>query len=106
MELSNKEREYRNKIIAENHFKKDMQRYLDYYVAENNAHSINITYKYIYLHYGLLHSIMVKYSINKLSNAMRDAGTSCLKAANSFQNLTAALSKFNCSKFNCSAIKR
>ena len=92
MKLSNKEREYRSKIIAENHFKKDMQRYLDFYVAENNAHSINLTYKYIYLHYGLLHSILTKYNLGKLSKAMSNVGLSCAKAANAFKNLTTTLS--------------
>ena len=48
MYLSKKEREYRSKIIAENHLKKDAQRYVDFYVAENNAHSINLTYKRLY----------------------------------------------------------
>lgn len=92
MRLSNKERKYRSKIIAENHFKKDMQRYLDFYVAKNNAHSINLTYKYIYLHYGLLHSIMVKYNLSRLGNAMSNVGLSCAKAANAFKNLTTTLS--------------
>lgn len=91
MRLSNKERDYRNKIIAENHFKKDEQRYLDFWVAENKAHSINLTYKYIYFNYGLLHSILVKYNLNKLNKAMIDIGTSCAKAANAFQKLNASL---------------
>lgn len=91
MKLSNKERKYRSKIIAENHFKKDEQRYLDFWIAENRAYSINLTYKYIYFNYGLLHSFLVKYNLSKLSKAMIDMGTSCAKAANAFQSLTASL---------------
>lgn len=91
--ITAKEREYRSKIIAENHFKKDMQRYLDYYVEENNAHSINLTYKYIYLHYGLLHHIRLKYGLNKMSNALKDVGTSCVKVANTFKQAMATFNK-------------
>lgn len=103
--MTTKERIYRSKIIAENHFKKDMQRYLDFYVAENNAHSINLTYKYIYLNYGLLHSILVKYNLSKLSNAMRSIGASCTKAANEFQKLTASLSQYTKSNKHIRVIK-
>ena len=86
-----KEREYRSKIIAENHLKKDAQRYIDFYVAENNAHSINLTYKYIYLNCGLLHHILVKYNFNKLGGAMKSIGTSCSQAASALKRLTASL---------------
>ena len=96
--ITAKERIYRSKIIAENHFKKYMQRYLDFYVAENKDHSINLTYKYIYLHYSLLRHIELKYGLNKIGNALRDVGVSCMKAASSFQNLKTALSKFNCTQ--------
>ena len=92
MQLSSKERKYRSKIIAENHLKEDAQRYIDFYVSENNAHSINLTYKHLYFNYGLLHSILVKYNLNKLGNAIKDIGTTCVKAANAFQSLTASLS--------------
>ena len=87
-----KERKYRNKIISENHLKKDAQRYIDFYVAENSIHSINLTYKRLYFEYGLLHSALVKYNLSKLGNAIKDIGTSCIKAANAFQSLTASLS--------------
>lgn len=93
MQLSSKEREYRYKIIAENHFKKDAQRYIDFYVTENKSHSINITYKYIYSNCGLLHHIMIKYNLNKIGNAIRDMGASCVKATNAFRNLASSLSK-------------
>lgn len=91
MQLSNKEQKYRSKIIAENHLKRDAQRYIDFYVAENNAHSINLTYKYLYFNYGLLHSILVKYNLSKLNNAMKNIGSSCEQAANAFQKLSASL---------------
>lgn len=89
--LSNKERKYRNKIIAENHLKKDAQRYIDFYVAENKTHKINLTYKRLYFEYGLLHSILVRYNLSKLSYAMKDLGTSCVKASNSITVLSASL---------------
>lgn len=94
-QLSNKERIYRYKIIAENHFKKDEQRYLDFYVAENKAHSINLTYKQLYFEYGLLRSMLVKYGFSKLGNALKNVGISCTQATSAFKNLTASLSKFN-----------
>lgn len=86
MSLSSKEREYRYKIIAENHFKKDEQRYLDQHIKNES-----LTYKKIYLNYGLLHSMIVRYKLNKLSNAMKDLGTSCAKATSAFQKLTTSL---------------
>ena len=89
--MTTKEREYRSKIIAENHLKKDVQRYIDFYVAENNNHSINLTYKHLYFNYGLLHSILVKYNLNKLNNAIKNMGTSCVKAANALQGLASSL---------------
>lgn len=89
--LSKREREYRCKIIAENHLKKDAQKYIDFYVLENKVHSINLTYKYLYFNYGLLHSILVKYNLSKLNNAMKNIGSSCEQAANAFQKLSANL---------------
>lgn len=90
-QLSKKEREYKYKIIAENHLKKDAQRYIDFYVTKNNAHSINLTYKHLYFNYGLLHSILVKYNFSKLSYAIKGLGTSCCKATNAFQRLSVSL---------------
>ncbi len=86
MQLSNKEREYRYKIIAENHLKKDGQKYLDQYVKRKL-----LTYKTLYLNYGFLHSMLAQYSLSKLSKVMKGLGESCAKAANSFQVLTASL---------------
>lgn len=84
--LSNKECKYRSKIIAENHLKKDGQQYLDQYVKRKS-----LTYKTLYLNYGFLHSMLAAYGLSKLSNAMKDFGESCAKAANSMQVLTASL---------------
>ena len=84
-QLSNKEQEYRNKIIAENHLKKDAQKYIDFYVAENNAYSINLTYKRLYFDYGLLHSALIKYNFSKLNNALKNMGESCVKAGKALQ---------------------
>ena len=95
MKLSNKEQKYRSKIISENHLKKDIQKYLDFYVSENKAHSINLTYKRLYFEHGLLRSVLVKYGFSKLSNALKDVGISCTQATSAFKNLTASLSKFN-----------
>lgn len=84
-QLSNKERKYRNKIIAENHLKKDVQKYIDFYIAENNAHLINLTYKRLYSDYGLLHSILIKYNFSKLNNAIKNMGEACVKAGKALQ---------------------
>ena len=94
-QLSNKERKYRNKIIAENHFKKDMQRYLDFWVAENRIHSINLTYKYIYFNYGLLHSFLVKYNLGKLSKAMKDVGCAAKEVGNTLSNALKVFNEFS-----------
>ena len=85
--MSNKEREYRYKIIAENHLKKDGQKYLDQYVRNES-----LTYKTLYSNDDLLHSMILRYNFNKLGNAIKHIGTSCIKAANAFQSLTASLS--------------
>lgn len=94
-QLSNKERKYRNKIIAENHLKKDAQKYIDFYVAENNAHLINLTYKRLYSDYGLLHSILVKYNFSKLNDAIKNVGFAAKKVANSLSNALSAFSAFS-----------
>ena len=89
-QLSNKESKYRNKIIAENHLKKECQIYLDNYVKTQS-----LTYKHLYLNYGLLYGILVKYSFSKLSGAMKNVGASCVNAANAFQKLAASLVSFD-----------
>ena len=93
--LSNKEREYRSKIIAENHLKKDAQKYLDFYVEENNSHSIKLTYKHLYFEYGLLHSILVKYNFSKLNNAIKNVGFAAKKVANSLSKALSTFSAFS-----------
>ena len=92
--MTTKEREYRCKIIAENHLRKDAQRYIDFYITENRSHSINLTYKRLYLDDGLLHSILTKYNLSKLSNALKDVGASCVKVANTFKQAMATFNKF------------
>lgn len=84
--LSNKEQKYRYKIIAENHLKKDGQRYLDQCVKQPL-----ITYKKLYLSHSLLHSMLIRYSFNKLALAMQGIGMSCAEATNSLQMLSASL---------------
>ena len=84
--ISNKERKYRNKIIAENHLKKDAQKYLDNYVASKN-HS----YKELYLGYVLVNSMLVQYSFDKLGNAMKTLGTSAKQMSDAFRILSVDL---------------
>lgn len=86
MKLSSKEREYRSKIIAENHFKKDTQRYLDKYVK-----SEMLTYKKIYLNRNLICNMLVRYSFSKLGNAIKDVGMSCAQSTIAFQKLKESL---------------
>lgn len=82
MQLSNKERKYRNKVMCENHFKKDIQKYIDSYIVTEND-----TYKNLYLNYSLLQKVLVLYNFSKLTVAMKDFATSCSKATNAFKNL-------------------
>ena len=86
MQLSSKERKYRNKIIAENHLKKEAQRYLDQYIK-----SKSLTYKSLYLNYGFLHSMLTQYSLNKLGNAMKNIGSSLQKATKAMMSLSTTL---------------
>ena len=81
--LSKNESKYRIKIIAENHLRKDGQKYLDQYV-KNRLH----TYKKIYLDYGLRRSMLAQYHLSKFSNAMQRLGASCAKATESIQALS------------------
>lgn len=84
--LSNNECKYRSKIIAENHLKKDGQRYLDQYVKRKS-----LTYKTLYLNYGLLHSMLTQYKLSKLGNVIKGFGESYAKVVNSLQVLAASL---------------
>lgn len=84
--LSNNECKYRSKIIAENHLKKDGQQYLDQYVKRTS-----LTYKTLYLNYGFLYGMLIKYNLSKLGNAITGFGKSCAKVANSIQVLAASV---------------
>lgn len=90
-QLSNKEREYRSKIIAENHLNKKAQKYLDKYKS-----SKNLTYKEIYMSYALLSDIAFRLyfvNINKLNEAVRNFGTTIEQATSGFKNLANALNQ-------------
>lgn len=87
MQLSNKERKYRNKIMCENHLKKDAQKYIDSYVAENN------TYKNLYLNSSLLHDILLLYRLSKVGDALKDFGMSCAQATNAVRKFATSLDK-------------
>ena len=67
--LSNKERTYKNKIIAEYHIKKDGQNFIDNYLQNKS-----LTYKEVYSNNSLLHSILMQYNFSKLSQAMKSVG--------------------------------
>ena len=83
MKLSNKEGKYRSKIIAENHLKKDGQRYLDQYIKNKS-----LKYKTLYVNYEALHVMLAGCGLYKLRNAMKDVGTSFVKSANAFQRFS------------------
>ena len=86
MQLSKKEYKYRCKIIAENHLKKDGQRYLDQYIQRKL-----LTYKIIYTNHEALRALLFGYRLNKVSKVAADIGKSIIKTANTFQNFTATL---------------
>lgn len=86
-QLSKRESKYRSKIIAENHLKKDGQKYLDKYVKDEL-----LTYKKIYLSHKSLQSMLTKYNLSNLCVAMRGVGTSFTRTANALQQLAIALS--------------
>lgn len=99
-QLSRKEQKYRSKIIAENHLKKDGQRYLDQYVT-----SKLLTYKALYLDYGLRRSMLAQYSLSKFSDVMKHLGTSCTQATSSLQTLSASLTPLGDYE-KCNRLKR
>ena len=100
MQLSNKERKYRCKIIAENHLKKDVQRHLDQYIKMKS-----LTYKKLYLNSNLLHSMLVQYSLIKLSHATKNLATSCVRATNSLKTLSASFASLG-EYEKCKQLKR
>lgn len=80
-QLSKKEYKYRCKIIAENHLKKELQKYLDSYVD-----SKWLTYKDVYLNKVVLLRIKSAYNFQSASKAMWKAGVSAKEASKAFQN--------------------
>lgn len=83
--LSKKEYKYRSKIIAENHLKKDMQKYLDKYIK-----SKSLTYKYVYVNSI---NIRAQYRFHKIGNTMKNISSSFEKVANSFKTFNASIEK-------------
>ena len=64
-QLSKREYKYRCKIIAENHLKKELQKYLDSYVD-----SQWLTYKDVYLNKVVLLHIKAAYNFQSASKSM------------------------------------
>lgn len=84
--LSKRESKYRYKIIYENHLKKDMQKYLDEYIT-----SKSLTYKYFYLSNI---NILAQYRFDKISNTIKNIGSSFIEAANSFKAFSATIENY------------
>ena len=84
--LSKREYKYRCKIIAENHLKKELQKYLDSYVD-----SKWLTYKDIYLNKVVLLRIKAAYNFQSASKAMWEIGISAKQASDAFQNFAQAI---------------
>ncbi len=80
-QLSKREYKYRCKIIAENHLKKELQKYLDSYVD-----SKWLTYKDVYLNKVVLLRIKAAHNFQSASKAMWKAGISAKEASEAFQN--------------------
>ena len=81
-QLSNRESKYRCKIIAENHLKKELQKYLDSYVD-----SRWLTYKDVYLNKLVLLRIKAAYNFQLASKAICKVGVSAKQASNNLQHL-------------------
>lgn len=82
-QLSKREYKYRCKIIAENHLKKDYQKYLDDQVQVKD-----ITYKVLYFDPMRLQSILSVVAFRKCSDAIRRMSVSTKQASDAFQNFT------------------
>ena len=80
-QLSKREYKYRCKIIAENHLKKELQKYLDSYVD-----SKWLTYKDVYLNKVVLLRIKAAYNFQSASKAMWKMGISAKEASDAFNN--------------------
>ena len=85
-QLSKREYKYRCKIIAENHLKKDCQKYLDSYIAEKG-----VTYKDIYLEELTRLSWLTAYRFNQFGKAVYKAGISTSQFIDTMQNFTQAI---------------
>ena len=85
-QLSKREYKYRCKIIAENHLKKDYQKYLDSHVD-----SMWFTYKDVYLNKVVLLRIKAAHNLQSASKAMRKAGISAKQASDAFNNFAQTL---------------
>lgn len=88
-QLSKREYKYRCKIIAENHLKKDLQKYLDSYVG-----SKWLTYKDVYLNKVVLLRIKAAYNFQTTSKAMWKVGISAKEASEAFQNFAQTLKPY------------
>ncbi len=85
-QLSKREYKYRCKIIAENHLKKELQKYLDSYVD-----SKWLTYKDVYLNKVVLLRIKAAYNFQSASKAMCKAGVSAKQASDNFQHFACVI---------------
>ncbi len=85
-QFSKREYKYRCKIIAENHLKKELQKYLDSYVD-----SKWLTYKDVYLNKVVLLRIKAAYNFQSASKAMWKSGISAKQASDAFQNFAQAI---------------
>lgn len=82
-QLSKREYKYRCKIIAENHLKKDYQKYLDEQIKTKH-----ITYKDLYFDRMRLSSILSVVAFRKCSDAIRKMGASAKRVSDAFNNFS------------------
>ena len=85
-QLSKREYKYRCKIIAENHLKKECQKYLDDYITEKG-----ITYKDAYSDEITRFSWLTAYRFNQFGKAVYKAGISTSQFIDTMQNFTWAI---------------
>lgn len=86
-QLSKREYKYRCKIIAENHLKKDCQKYLDSYID-----SEWVTYKDVYLNKLVLLRIKAAYNFQNMGKAIQKTGISAKEAFENFQHFARVVS--------------
>ena len=85
-QLFKREYKYRCKIIAENHLKKDYQKYLDGQVQIKG-----VTYKDLYFDPIRLNGILSVVAFRKCSDAIRRMSVSTKQASDAFQNFAQTL---------------